>query len=434
MSESKKESHDNVVEPKYLYNGAAAHPVEEFIDTEDALTSDPSFVLEVTWPRIVQFYLPSSKLCQEFKPRFIELARELRHRSKKVVIEFHTVSCAVHSQICATWEIEGVPHVLLFRSGMTEGETLIRTDDNKLEAEYVAETIGISLLEEDFADGRHNVRPDYSVKQNFIRGVEKNKEAILDVSHHIDDAGKSLVNSLQTILDIEKESPTLSYEQLDTFHEWIDLLRWALPPQLKIHNLINDVRQNIDTIVSNTDQFSTIIRSHNQLITKHWSHSCSHGKIGTGYACGIWKLFHIVSIGVAEQHKSVLGEGVNDRVSTQKAAEIMRNFVEDFFFICEDCKAHFLDLYDNCMYDRCRRLSTDHSTKWNELAMWLWEVHNDVNVRVLKDAMSKDGRISTKEDQMNALWPSRSECNSCWKRDGSWDEVKIYNFLHTTYW
>ena len=64
----------------------------------------------------------------------------------------------------------------------------------------------------------------------------------------------------------------------------------------------------------------------------------------------------------------------------------------------------------------------------------MWEIHNDINIRVMNENLSRDGRIVTTEDQNNALWPSHSQCQSCWKKDGTWDEGKIYMYLHNSYW
>jgi len=425
---------------QYLYTGASSHPVEEYVDREDALTSDPSFVLDVTWPRIVQFYLPSSKICQEFKPRFIELARDIRHRSTKSFVEFHTISCAVHDQLCANWDVEGVPHVLLFRSGMTESETLERTVDNKLESEYVAKVIGIPLYGKYIDSKAHE--SDINMPESETIPDSKKKD-VSDQSHAIHepdvflDAGKSLVYSLQTVLDIQKQQKFLTDSQFDTFHEWIDLLHWALPSRWRLHNLINDIRQNLDTVIVDSHEFHMILHSHEQLIPKKWSGACSHGKENVGYACGIWKLFHIVCIGVAEQHKSVMGEGAVERVSTKKVADILRNFVDDFFSACAECKLHFLDMYDECIHDSCHRLSYDHSSlqyKWRELSLWMWEVHNDINVRVIEESLNRDGRIASEEDKSKILWPSRSDCENCWKNDGNYDNEKIYAYMHNIYW
>ena len=49
----------------FLYKTKQSHPIIEYLPSEEESASlTPSFVLEVTWPRIIQFYHPSSPHCQ----------------------------------------------------------------------------------------------------------------------------------------------------------------------------------------------------------------------------------------------------------------------------------------------------------------------------------------------------------------------------------
>ena len=54
-------------------------------------------------------------------------------------------------------------------------------------------------------------------------------------------------------------------------------------------------------------------------------------------------------------------------------------------------------MYDNCGHDHCHRLKSEITMSpadgsdsafelASELALWLWEVHNSVNARLMKEA------------------------------------------------
>lgn len=55
---------------------------------------------------------------------------------------------------------------------------------------------------------------------------------------------------------------------------------------------------------------------------------------------------------------------------------------------------------------------------WKQLPLWLWEVHNDVNLNP------------------EALWPSENQCKLCRKPQKriSWDKDAVYEFLQKEYW
>ena len=108
--------------------------------------------------------------------------------------------------------------------------------------------------------------------------------------------------------------------------------------------------------------------------------------------------------------------------------------------------------YDQCSFRRCSRLTGDSKTElpedWKQLALWLWEVHNDVSVRVSNEKASraiKKVQMSPfrnpnaiqqvkKEDEIQALWPTIDECLSCFKENGKWNEASVFAFLERTYW
>lgn len=121
---------------------------------------------------------------------------------------------------------------------------------------------------------------------------------------------------------------------------------------------------------------------------------------------------------------------------TDQAALTIRNFIENFFG-CEVCRLNFVQAYDSCSHDRCHRLKPESTSleDWAQLPVWLWESHNSVNVRLLREKYERDDMgVPTHEDEINKMWPLRKDCPRCWDINGGFNDVTIYKYLRTEYW
>ncbi len=116
-----------------------------------------------------------------------------------------------------------------------------------------------------------------------------------------------------------------------------------------------------------------------------WTTACTHDRPNSGFTCGLWELFHILTIGASQTENQMYGFSQGYIVSSKEVASILRNFVANFFH-CVVCKNNFLKMYDECGHEHCTRLSSHvpflekakdgGSDSSRELALWLWEVHN----------------------------------------------------------
>jgi hypothetical protein len=323
--------------------------------------------------------------------------------------------------------------------------------------------------------------------------------------------------------------------------EFMDLLHWSLPSYWNVHNLVNDLRNDMGvmtegrgsggrrssarssssssssltiavTVPSQTDLLA-VLRRHPPP-RDEWSDSCASStkndnnndnsgdnEDGTSgndnnnndiditnspaYLCGIWKLLHIITLGVHEQHARVLGD--MDRVSMTHVATTLRGFIRHYLSVaCAECEDTFGKLYDgdngnnkdngngnhkqnkNCAFDRCTRLvvpptssgggmlgyttavSPDQRRKaWRQLALWLWEVHNHIHEQIITveaEAKSSLGiHMDLKELRDETQWPSRTSCPQCWvntnantnaNADAVWkhDENQVFLYLKQAYW
>jgi thiol oxidase len=126
-------------------------------------------------------------------------------------------------------------------------------------------------------------------------------------------------------------------------------------------------------------------------------------------------------------------------VSTKFVAQTVRNYVEQFFD-CEVCKEYFVEMFDRCGFNHCRRFKQPQKLpppeSWAEFAMWLWEVHNDVNLKLVEAESQREGGnvgISKRKLDLTA-WPPADECPSCRDVNGKWKKDAILGHLKTEYW
>ena len=276
------------------------------------------------------------------------------------------------------------------------------------------------------------------------------EELILDVS-------VSLVAVLETGTFLGVREGGLPVEKKHVLQDFLDLLNVSFPPEWGIHKLIDDLRRRIAYVATGDKALRNVINEH-PLPRKGWSNSCTHGlRRSSGFSCGLWKLFHVVSVGVAEQRGGLnLREsgmvGSSTRLfSPIEAADTISSFIENFFS-CKSCAKHFVEHYENCDNNRrCDRLTEDiedaSTADWKELPLWLWEVHNEVSIHVVHQQVERNNKMliagagnvkatrrATMTEQVQAIWPNVETCILCFKDDGTWDEPEVFRLLEKSYW
>lgn len=225
----------------------------------------------------------------------------------------------------------------------------------------------------------------------------------------------------------------LSNKTKDAFYDWLMLLQQSLPPTWEIQNLVDALVKEYDEIVKSEDNLLKVVNRFPPPTDK-WSESCTKGEKGMGFTCGLWELFHIITVGVVE-YNLMIYDGDHLIMPVDYVAVTLRNYIEHFFG-CEVCRTNFIHEYESCAHDRCSRLHKGATTQrqWAELPLWLFETHNSVNVRLMRERAEREKWSPTRDDEIKAEWPSRDECPKCWREDGAWDEEMVYRFLRVQYW
>jgi len=448
-----------------LYGTKKTHPIIEYRpskeDSESA-TLTPSFVLEVTWPRIVQFYHPSSPKCQSLQPIYVSVARGIKRRSSRLPVEFHSVNCGIYREVCEQrFNIKSVPTIIGLRSGRIEGSEITlpgsmdlstaskreNEQDIVLKVEFIAHAMGIPLDALKGAQaGNTFARPAFDhIKTTF---GDEHDNALSEVSIPLSeevfhDAQSSFLATLTSSL--YSQFPTgraLPPNTTKALSDFLDLIRWAHPPETKMHDLAEDLHLDFASVSMSEEGLMRAIRRNADIergIT--WSPRCGSDPKG-GYACGLWSLLHILSVGVAERHASVVGDA--DSVTVVHAGEVMRSFIDNFFIGCDSCKKSWLAFYDEAAH------STDHpmtgsKEEWRSLAIWIWQVHNDVTIHREQSAGKGYYRKESRMASSSSLWPTKHDCKKCWSQSmtddtgslinmDSYDRKQLYYRLKKIYW
>lgn len=152
-----------------------------------------------------------------------------------------------------------------------------------------------------------------------------------------------------------------------------------------------------------------------------------------------------MTIGSSKYQHELYGFQRGYFISPHHVAVTIRNFVS-YFLSCDVCREHYLAMWDGCGHDHCNRLKSQismrsaedgkHNSESMELALWLWEVHNSVNERLMKEAAQRQRREVTHEETLASKFPTKKLCPDCWLDENmtQWDDVRVFHFLDEWFW
>jgi len=450
-AEDSEDSEDDERAENYLYYQEDAKPyVTDYqrppgIDEED---DRPDFLFCPTpascGPRIVEFYAPWCPHCQHFRNHYVHFAKQLQTVAKEQgitePIKVYAVSCTVHRPLCRAFDVHGYPKLYVLPSGATNA-----TDSGAVEVNYWEVHVfdifqKLNIQTEDL--------PLDQMKLPELSNVDthKNKKKSSALSHQrtkqevFDDAHLSLLFALKNGVYTSNEGP-LANKTKDALMDWLQLLQVATPPTWQVQKLVRaliDDFQNATTL--GEAYFENIVNQYPppERTKSKWSKSCTKGKQGMGYTCGLWQLFHIITVGAVEWNLMLnTDDNFAMAQSVEEAAVTIRNFVDNFFG-CEVCRLNFLNAFDACAHDRCNRLHRDSYglDDWIQFPIWLFETHNSVNVRLLREEFEREHLgVPTSSQENEKRWPSRRECPACWENvDGAFSDMVVYKYLRLEYW
>jgi hypothetical protein len=321
---------------------------------------------------------------------FCEIAEE--QHTEKMAIRFGAVNCAAFNGLCRQNHVEGYPTVKAFGfQDVGNGTSLSsRTKEaiNKWIRERVSAHGGAQGTNEAHenpwlgAEGIATPTKDSPLKRVNDERVLRHRDAMTALQFAFDK---------EVFLGVE----TLGTDSLMHLKSFLRLLALSLPGRdyrKRFTELYDDVKDRMSLTV---DEWSGTMKRLNPTML---SEAPLHWELCPGYTCGLWTLFHILSVQSGFQGTSPV-----------VTMEAVRGFVESFFG-CAACRSHFLDSYENCRHGRCDITESDVDNR--ALVLWLWRLHNAVNLRVGMEAGGTAGR--TRGNYTELLWPSVSACPACW--------------------
>ena len=355
--------------------------------------------------------------------------------TKPLTIETRAVSCVPNKDLCHDMDVHGYPTVLFFRAGSVNGTKVAHWD---MHPNNVLRLIG-GVSDEGLEDvDMRNELPDDNKNSLFSKSNMRQKEASgsnQKVPHFMDRSKRDIYKDAHLSLDFALRSGVytspgeLDQKKKSALRQFLTLLQKCSPPGSTMQPLVADLLDNFSEVSKGDAELNAILDRHAKPADE-WSAACLQH--GTGYTCGLWQLFHIVTIGLVEWNKIAYDKDM--QLHTMVEAEHIRGFIANFF-LCDECRGHFVSEFDNCMYDRCNRL-VDHAdatvAHWIQFPLWLFEQHNGVNIRLRKERIDRGETEDATESEV--MWPPLHKCPSCWLSEGRWDEEKVYGYMRLEYW
>jgi thiol oxidase len=358
---------------------------------------------------------------------------------QSIDLKVYAISCAPNLPLCVDQGVKGFPKIRLFKPGDTMGMEL--SHHSQINPYQILEKLGIDFDgdKEDWDVEKllaEHTMSQLSMLDRFramFLSEKKNTQSLIRRTRDALKADIHLSFDYALRYEVFTNTKMLSQEQQESLRNWLTLLTKTLPSSWELVKLIQELIDNFIYIVKSHDYLVAVLDEY-PAPTERWSDSCSHGKEDEGYTCGLWEMFHTMSIGMVEYNKAMAFD--EDRLlATETVANTLRDYLF-FFFGCSECVSNFIKAYDLCALDRCDRLSKIvrlDEAEWLQLPLWLFETHNAVNVRLFQQRANLENRRVTANDIQSVKWPPKSECKACWTGDGSWDAEYVYKILFLEY-
>lgn len=393
-------------------------------------------------------HLSGELQCRNFRTRYVDFARDISNRTNDSV-KCYGISCASNFKICRKMNITSFPTVILFAKSAT-------TYTQKINYWQLNLTAVLKILEVDIQQTpvtRKSVLQESRNGREIVDNLKgfdgslwlrKNPKMVptggIQKSSNRHNSKDLIVNDIHLSFDFHlrneiftSEDSPLDEHSKEVLREWLILLQKTTPTFWHLQTLIKHMLHEFDSVISSEAMLLNLLDQYPNPSMGHdadWSEGCSHGQKGNGFTCGIWLLYHVMTIGLVEYNDNVATNG-SDLISTVGAAETLKLYINTFFR-CEDCRYHFTKDYDNCSFDRCQRLRSDDFSLLQsiELSIWLVETHNGVAKRLLDESSEP---ISDQE-KLSKEWPDRRVCPHCWDSEGVLNHINTFDFLKSEYW
>ncbi|CAD5227656.1 unnamed protein product [Bursaphelenchus okinawaensis] len=227
-----------------------------------------------------------------------------------------------------------------------------------------------------------------------------------------------LVSSLHYMLTQEiPRREVIEKEHLKALKDFVHVMRKYVPLSAPVRRLLlrlDEYVQPITTRLLATEWLAKLKEIQEELghpvPAKTDYKACRGSKpFLRGYTCGLWTLFHTITVEAYKQNK----HDPNFKPGYD-VLEPIHQFIYNYLS-CVECAKNF---------DKMARGENGVLDQKNpeDVVLWLWNAHNRANKRLSGDA-SEDPMFKKQQFPNNAL------CLACHKPDGSFDQAEVLKFM-----
>ncbi|KAL3666733.1 hypothetical protein V7S43_008356 [Phytophthora oleae] len=356
------------------------------IDNFDAILNDTQTV----W--LVDFYSPWCPHCRQFGPQWEEVANVYGSVES---IQFGAVDCTRQNEICDREDVHAYPGVKMYHVPSASEEAISMPHAGNVYARHVAKWLEETLKENSMGP---LIDVDKVYPKNPLRNDLKRKEfkfgdpiEPLHDDRSVEMQLKRLKDAGTTALFILEDgvfmgTTVLAGERYEAAVTWVKTLAGAFPMKENraafavLVDMMNDKEQWKQADWTNMLENWKISANKRSYPANLFS-SKDDLALCTTYTCGLWTLFHSLTVSGVGQLKS---------------SEIMSaiRLVVKHFFGCEECKRHFLQANPESVITKLALRDEDGP---QAVAFWIWTMHNTVNKVLGKPR-----------------WPTNLSCTNCY--------------------
>eukprot|EP00644_Phytophthora_capsici_P016332 jgi/Phyca11/508361/fgenesh2_kg.PHYCAscaffold_34_\ len=332
---------------------------------------------------LVDYYAPWCPHCRQFAPAWEKAAA---FYADKANINIAAVDCTQNSEVCNNEGIMGYPTIKLYHVPPESSEP-------QMEEHGMKTSTGTEDIDAHIEKINNGCEMGTPTKPKKVAEKVLNDQSMEMKYKRLHDAGIAAVSTFEngfyvgtTVLEGERYAAAVTWVEalaksfpMAGNREALEVLASAIKKQNKWEHvewntLLTEWKKNATETSFPVDLFESSGK-------KNWAFC-------TTYTCGVWTLFHTLSVSEVKS-KSAL-----------KPSEVMaaiRLFVK-YFFSCEECQRHFMMANPESLLEK---LAQSDAEGPHAVAIWIWKMHNKVN-KVLKYNQ----------------WPTQENCPTCYVNDG----------------
>ncbi|XP_076290507.1 sulfhydryl oxidase 1 [Lasioglossum baleicum] len=348
------------------------------------------------------------------------------HLGAEVILDTHKIPIlqirrvtSENEILCETNKITNFPSLIVFARNETQKFLKIRVPTREGTYSIIMQYMiskGENINEQNFtrvhSTEENKLTTTSTSKEQKLSERPKSTEITVDHLYQLD-----LENTLK--YSISHEIPlhkVITGEKMDALKKYLNLLADYFP--LRHGNIfletVRDIIKKRDNVSG--EEYSQIIKSTEEEMSPIYSGpaqwvGCKGSKEGyRGYTCGLWTMFHMLTVNYAIENKDPKHE-------PRKVLEAMHGYVKHFFG-CADCSQHFVEM--------TKKNKIFEVSNVNDSILWLWSAHNEVNARLAGD--------NTEDPKHKKIqYPAAEHCADCRYENGTWSEENVIRYLKTKY-